>query len=99
MEKIPHRWSGRVQPIEIELHVLKLVDKQSGEPLGAFAHLEWKSVTKTGQLEIHKSCGNDFDVMDLPSGFSLFEKARCRERRDPASLAVDTGKRIVGSVT
>jgi hypothetical protein len=90
--------AGKIQPTKLDLQCFKLVDELSGELFASFGHKDWTSMTKTGQIEIRKSYGPEFDAMALLSLLAVFEKSRRRERRDAGLLIVEAGKRVIGSV-
>jgi hypothetical protein len=90
--------AGKIRPSKLDSQCFKLVDEVSGELFASFGHHEWKSMTKTGQFEIRKSYGPEFDVMAILSLLAVFEKSRRRERRDAGLLIVEAGKRVIGSV-
>ena len=95
------------EPIQLTLAVLnqgpfdsqcfELVDEESSKLLAAFVHPEFKSLSKIGQLEIHRTYGEDFETLAILSGLAVFERSGRRERRDPALLLVEAGKRVLGS--
>ncbi|KAF7594390.1 hypothetical protein BBP40_009371 [Aspergillus hancockii] len=57
----------------------KLVDEQTGRVVAIFTSSAFKSVKKSGKLQIDPNYGREFDLMVLITGLSVYEKQRRRE--------------------
>ncbi|KAE8398226.1 hypothetical protein BDV37DRAFT_263845 [Aspergillus pseudonomiae] len=58
----------------------KLVDEQTGQIVAIFTSTAFKSVKKSGKLQIDSAnYGEEFDLMVLITGLSLYEKQRRRD--------------------
>ncbi|OOQ86079.1 hypothetical protein PEBR_24264 [Penicillium brasilianum] len=61
------------RPFPWSMRSFKMVDEKTGQVLAVFSRE--RSVSKCGQLQIRVEYGEDFDLMVLISGLSVFEKA------------------------
>lgn len=57
----------------------KLVDEKTGQIVAIFTSSAFKSVKKSGKLQISSNYGHEFDLMVLITVLSLYEKQRRRE--------------------
>ncbi|KAB8227438.1 uncharacterized protein BDW43DRAFT_304600 [Aspergillus alliaceus] len=71
----------------------KLVDEQTEQIVAIFTSSAFKSVKKSGKLQISSNYGQEFDLMVLITVLSLYEKQRRRENSRNGGVCSNCSKR------